>query len=421
MDGDSRFKYGVAVTSLVVVVLLFLLVADFAAISALRKLLEGEIYRNAEEELSLVESSIKEPILRRDYALVEQFLMDWSKQHPHILGVKAIAPNGFLLFDYSRKLPSAHTFQVKHYVKFGGTTLSRLEAIYDLSAFDERIGRLTVGLIAGSAIFASFFGVVLWYVLRKTAMIPLEREIVERKKAQTELKRYADRLEESNRIKDLFADILSHDLMNPVNVVINYAELLLEREKNSTKREMIDEMLYNASRLTDMVKNASEYAKLENMEEIDSGSIDLGEIIRGVVKNFALRSEEKNIRVLNSAVGNYPVYGNRIVEDIFSNLLSNAIKFSEPDGRIEITLFDEDSTWLVAVKDFGEGIAAGDKENIFERFERAGKTDNKGTGLGLAIAKRIVELHNGKIWVEDNPEGGSIFFVSLPKEGKREA
>ena len=70
----------------------------------------------------------------------------------------------------------------------------------------------------------------------------------------------------------------------------------------------------------------------------------------------------------------------------------------------------------MAVKDFGEGIAAGDKDKIFKRFERVTATSAKGTGLGLAIAKRVVVLHGGNIWVEDNPEGGSIFYVSLPKE-----
>lgn len=417
MAGDSRFKYGFAVTSLIAVVLLFLLVADFAAISALRKLLESEVYRNAEEEISLVESSIKEPILRRDYAMVEQFLTEWSKQHPHVVGVKAIAPNEFLLFDYSRKLPSAHTFQIKHYVKYGGTTLSRLEAVYDLSAFDERIGSLTVGLIAGSAILASFFGVILWYVLRKTAMVPLEREIVERKKTEEKIAKYAAELEESNRIKDLFTDIMRHDLMNPAGVIRNCSELLYEGENDSGKKELIELIRNNSQQFIEMIENASIYSRLQYLEELDREMLCLGAILKDNILNFTFDLKEKQMRVQFAPEGEYPLKANKMIRDVFSNLISNAIKYGDEGSTVEIGIDDEEGTWLIFVKNSGEKIVDEEKEKIFERFQRAGMTNIKGTGLGLAIAKRIVELHNGSIWVDDNPEGGSIFCVRLPKEG----
>ncbi|MCK4247969.1 MAG: HAMP domain-containing histidine kinase, partial [Methanomicrobia archaeon] len=79
--------------------------------------------------------------------------------------------------------------------------------------------------------------------------------------------------------------------------------------------------------------------------------------------------------------------------------------------KIEITIEDELGNWKVCVKDYGKGIPDKLKNVIFERFEKKGA----GTGLGLAIVKQIVILHRGKVWIEDNPEGGSIFCVSLPK------
>ena len=104
-----------------------------------------------------------------------------------------------------------------------------------------------------------------------------------------------------------------------------------------------------------------------------------------------------------------------LIEDIFSNLISNAIKYSPAKSTVKVDISDNADSWIVSVADSGEGIAEEEKQNIFERFERAGLTNIKGTGLGLAIAKRIVELHKGTIWVEDNSEEGSKFFVSLPK------
>lgn len=417
MAGDRNSKYGFAITSLVVVVLLFLLIADFAAISSLRKLLESEAYRNAEEEISLVEASIKEPILRRDYAMVEQFLMEWSKQHHHIVGVKAIAPNGFILFDYSRKLTSAHTFQVKRYVKYGGTTLSILEAAYDLSAFDERIGRLTIGLIAGSVILASFFGVVLWYVLRKTAMIPLEREVAERKKAEEEIAKYAAELEESNRIKDLFTDIMRHDLINPAGVIRGCAEILYERENDDDKKEIIELIRNNSQQFIEMIENASMYSRLNYITDIDRDLLDLGGMLKEIIHNFEFDMMEKNMGINFERKKVYAMNANKMIHDVFSNLISNAIKYSPDKSMVEVKISEENENWLVSVKDSGEGIREEDKEKIFERFERVTSTSIKGTGLGLAIAKRIVALHEGRIWVEANPEGGSMFCVSLPKKG----
>jgi signal transduction histidine kinase len=72
---------------------------------------------------------------------------------------------------------------------------------------------------------------------------------------------------------------------------------------------------------------------------------------------------------------------------------------------------------VLSVSDWGEGIDDAHKQSVFTRFERLGKEGVKGTGLGLAIARRIVELHGGRIWIEDNPEGGSVFRVSVSKAG----
>jgi signal transduction histidine kinase len=82
-----------------------------------------------------------------------------------------------------------------------------------------------------------------------------------------------------------------------------------------------------------------------------------------------------------------------------------------------IDIVDERDCWLVQVRDFGKGIPDRDKPLIFTRFTRLKKEGVEGSGLGLAIVKRLVDLHKGSIWVEDNPAGGSIFCVRLPKRG----
>jgi len=104
-----------------------------------------------------------------------------------------------------------------------------------------------------------------------------------------------------------------------------------------------------------------------------------------------------------------------MIGSVFYNLLSNAIKYSPEGKKIEVNIIDNRENWKIYVKDCGSGVSAEDKSRLFTRFQRADKKGVKGTGLGLAIAKRIVELHKGRIWIEDNPEGGSIFYVEIPK------
>ena len=114
--------------------------------------------------------------------------------------------------------------------------------------------------------------------------------------------------------------------------------------------------------------------------------------------------------------GESPAWVNPMIGDVFVNLASNAMKYAAAGKRIEVGIEDKGKDWVVSVKDFGPGISDDDKEKIFTRFERLQKEGVQGTGLGLAIARRVVDLHQGRIWVEDNPEGGCVFFVSLPKE-----
>ncbi|MCZ7402321.1 MAG: sensor histidine kinase [Candidatus Methanoperedens sp.] len=100
---------------------------------------------------------------------------------------------------------------------------------------------------------------------------------------------------------------------------------------------------------------------------------------------------------------------------VFANLISNAIKYAPHGKKIVVDGKEVNSSWIIRVMDFGAGIKDADKKLVFERFQREDKTGIKGSGLGLAIARKIVELHNGNIWVEDNPEGGAVFVVEIPK------
>ena len=121
------------------------------------------------------------------------------------------------------------------------------------------------------------------------------------------------------------------------------------------------------------------------------------------------------MKIKNNITQNIPVKANKIIEEVFSNLISNAVKYAPEGEKIVIESEEKDGFWRIKVIDFGEGIADENKDGIFDRFKRKAKRGVKGTGLGLAIAKRIIELHKGRIWIEDNPKSGAVFIVEIPK------
>ncbi|AKB85515.1 GAF domain-containing protein [Methanococcoides methylutens] len=242
--------------------------------------------------------------------------------------------------------------------------------------------------------------------------------LIQRRESIDALKKYAEDLEHSNELKELFSDIMRHDLLNPAGIVKGYAELLLEMEDDEKKQEMVRTIDRNNKKLIDMIENAARFAKLDTFEDIEFQEMDLALVIESVIGNFRPNIDERQMNVEFDPKGSYPAKVNPMVEDVFSNLLSNAIKYSPDKEWILISIFDAGDEWKVSVTDRGEGVPDENKPELFERFKRVTKKGIKGTGLGLAIVKKIIDLHGGSVGVEDNPEGqGSIFWITLRKWG----
>lgn len=254
-----------------------------------------------------------------------------------------------------------------------------------------------------------------WKAGEKRYYTGIIRDVTERKRAEKMLKKYAAELEEANHLKDLFTDIMRHDLLNPLNVIKITNELQLEKCKDDKIRKSLLTIQRNADKLIEMIESASIYARLESAEKLERSRPNLIDIFRTVADNFKPQIEEKNMTLEFLARGEFYAMVNPITENVFSNLLSNAIKYSPVGKKIEVNIIDEGESYKIYVKDWGYGIKGEDKAKLFMRFQRVDKRGVKGTGLGLAIVKRIVELHNGSVWIEDNPEGGSVFYVKLPK------
>lgn len=242
------------------------------------------------------------------------------------------------------------------------------------------------------------------------------RDITMRKKAESDLREYARELERSNELKDLFTDIIRHDLLNPAGLVKGFVEILLKREFDPDTTEKLHAIKRSNGKLIDMIESASKLSRLESINELEFKEFDVGAFLRLAVEALHGQFESKHIVLENNATGKYKAKISPVLEEVFVNLLSNAVKYSPEDSKVIVDILDNGDEWKVTVTDFGEGVADEDKPYVFERFKRVTKVAVKGTGLGLAIVKRIIDLHGGEVGVEDNPEGkGSVFWVTVKK------
>ncbi|WMW24397.1 PAS domain S-box protein [Methanolobus sediminis] len=249
-------------------------------------------------------------------------------------------------------------------------------------------------------------------------LISVVRDISKRKEVESQLNDYAARLKSSNELKDLFTDILRHDLLNPAGVVKGFSDMLLNEEKDENKRYKIQLIDNNITRLIEMIESAAKFAKLEDMDKLEFKSMDIGPILSNVVKELKPQLSAKNITLDMRASGTYPAVINPLISGVFTNFISNAIKYGPSGSVVTVDIMDIGDEWKIMISDQGEGIPDMDKDLIFNRFQRLAEKKKavKGSGLGLAIAKRIVELHGGGIGVEDNHSGkGSSFWATVKK------
>jgi PAS domain S-box-containing protein len=282
------------------------------------------------------------------------------------------------------------------------------EGLTNAEAFlRARDGRRIPVLLSGSVI-ADTDGTV-------QGIVCVALDITERKKQEEAIKGYVRQLEQNNHVLKLFTDILSHDLLNPANI-ITHMSAILQQGGTGGKGEELEMIHRNSRKLTQIIKDASDYARLESGETFTRERVNLDALLHDVIERFRPQMAERGMEITFTPHGDATLPAHPRIEDIFTNLLSNCLKYTPEGTHVTLTVQGNEDDWLVTVADSGEGIPDKHKESVFERFERREKEGVKGSGLGLAIAKRLTKLHGGEIWIEDNPGGGCVFNVRLPKK-----
>jgi signal transduction histidine kinase len=236
--------------------------------------------------------------------------------------------------------------------------------------------------------------------------------VVEREWAREELER-------SNADLEAFAYLASHDLAEPLRAVSGFVSLLERRyatQLDDEAREIIGHAVDGVRRMQAMIDDLLLYSRT-GTAHLRPEPVDAGEVVRAALRDLAAAVTETGAQV---EVGELPaVHADRPhLQRVFQNLLSNALKYTAPGvaPRVVVSGRQVDGACELAVADNGIGVDPRNTERIFEMFARVhGGADYRGTGLGLAISRRIVERHGGRLWVEANPGGGSVFRLTLPR------
>ncbi len=250
-----------------------------------------------------------------------------------------------------------------------------------------------------------------------TGILSSGTDITENKRAEIELKQYAQELKRSNELKDLFIDIIRHDLMNPAGAVKGFTEILLKDRWDARHLGLIKSIQRTNRKLINMIESAAAFAKVESSSQLDIKVLDIHKLIGDVLESLEGQIREKDIVIDNLSEEPCPIKADPMITEVFLNLISNAVKYSPEQSTVRIGVEDLGDAWKVSVSDNGPGIPDEDRLHVFERFKRVHKGSIKGTGLGLAIVKRVVDMHKGQVEVIDNPMGrGCVFQVILKKD-----
>ncbi len=233
----------------------------------------------------------------------------------------------------------------------------------------------------------------------------------------------SQQLEAASRHKSEFLANMSHELRTPLNAIIGFSEVLLERmfgEVNEKQTEYLRDILSSGQHLLSLINDILDLSKIEaGRLELELTKFHLPVALENAIMLVRERATRHGIALdlaVDDRLGDF-VGDERKVRQILLNLLSNAVKFTPEGGRVSVKAALANGSVEISVSDTGIGIAPEDQDAIFEEFRQVGSDDDRkreGTGLGLTLAKKFVEMHGGKIWVESQVGKGSTFTFTLP-------
>ena len=254
----------------------------------------------------------------------------------------------------------------------------------------------------------------------------VSRDITDQLQKVDELQTGKDAAELANRAKNEFLANVSHELRTPLNAIIGFSEILEDQlfgELNDKQKAYVGHVLSSGRKLLQLINNILDLSSVESGEmELCVAGVNIRKLLESCMLLISERAQKRGLDVqlqVTEELNDVHIEADQTkLNQIVFNLLSNAAKFTPPGGKILVRADKRGDEVIVSISDTGIGLKPEHQERVFDAFEQVDSSHTRrhpGTGLGLALARKLVELHGGRIWVESPGEGlGSTFGFAIP-------
>jgi light-regulated signal transduction histidine kinase (bacteriophytochrome) len=249
---------------------------------------------------------------------------------------------------------------------------------------------------------------------------------LQRRATEVDIERRLSSEQRAVRARDEVLAVVSHDLRNPLSVILLEAGLLLEQlpktgdQRAPELRESMERISRSAKRMNALIQDLLDLATIEAKTfSLEVRPVESRDLLENAVSDAQPLAEAKHISLVMDLNDPPKIDADpHRISQVLSNLLGNAIKFTPEGGTVTVRARPRDGTLAVSIADTGHGIASEDLAHVFDRYWRPEGSTGEGTGLGLYIARGVVEAHGGRVRAESSPQGATLIFT-LPLEPRR--